>query len=366
MTKLGEKARSFSPSNYAEYELLAFLGGIARIYPRLSGKAQRRIRGMLASGLDSNRGNLLSIQHEVTTAVHLRRQGFNVIFNDLESGGDFDFLARKGRIEAEGGCKMISGDLGRKIHLRRSRELFKKVEDSMHAAYKESDRGTLIRITIPDRLGASVEQHQGIKQTVLAALLNDDDAARSPFCEVRVTRFEIADSPFEHARTGELDKSRVSEFLELLTGQNQTHSVCIFSPGNRAAIVMLESQKKDEMLLSFRSVLKDSVSNQFTKRRPALLAVQIHDLSEDQLRELAGLDSREWESATGLQALTSRFLQSPNRSHVLGIAYRAHGKLLTQEGTTTADSVAYFIKNRDHPVASDPEYSVFSATPKKT
>src|ERR1044071_4374707 len=97
-----------------QYELFAFAAGVVRIYDRLSAPGQNRLRGMLLDGLKPD-NNLLSLQHEVLTCVHLVSRGYDVEPNDIENGSGLGFIARLGGLELEVECKMFTGDLGRKL-----------------------------------------------------------------------------------------------------------------------------------------------------------------------------------------------------------------------------------------------------------
>ena len=97
--------------NDAQYRLYAFAATIVRIYEQLSVPGNVRLRGMLLDGLKPD-NNLLSLQHEINTAVHFVSRGFDLDFNDIEKGSGVDFIARYDGIELEVECKMFTGDLG--------------------------------------------------------------------------------------------------------------------------------------------------------------------------------------------------------------------------------------------------------------
>lgn len=155
--------RPFRVENMAEYELVAFAAGTVRSYERLSASGGGRLRGILLDGLKEDKG-LSSVQHEITTAVHLMSRGFDVEFHDMEHGGDFDFVARKEDVETEVECKMFSADLGRKIHRRRSSTLCKALGSVLSQTYGSASVGMIVTVAIPipDRLTPSPEQHRGI------------------------------------------------------------------------------------------------------------------------------------------------------------------------------------------------------------
>src|SRR5262249_39560731 len=133
------------------YRLISFMVGIVRAHQRLSARGRTRLRGMLLDGLKSDHG-LLALENEIATALHLLSRGFDVEFHDIEEGSGVDFIARQGGVEIEVECKMISGDLGRKVHRHRAIALFGLLAEISKRTYSAATRGLLVRIALPDRL----------------------------------------------------------------------------------------------------------------------------------------------------------------------------------------------------------------------
>lgn len=342
----------------AEYELAAFLAGVMKIYPRLSPAGQRRLQGRLIDGIQAEQG-LLGIQHEITTVAHLMSRGFSVECRDLEKGGGFDFLASRDGVELEIECKMASGDIGRKIHKRKSLVLFKELHAAITPAFASAVVGLVVRITVPDRLSGKQEDHRRIADALNEALIRGIEIS-SDTCSVHVYEFQIQGSPFDIRSEAELSKPEVSDLIKQITGQSNTNSMVLYSPGKRAIVLVVDSLKPDKVLDAVRAVLRESALKQFTKDRPGVLAVQLHDLSEEQIQELASADSSDRKSATGVQMMTSDLLNSPSRSHVHSVVYRAHGKLVDRGAAKTISSLAYYIVNQTNQHARDARYSVFS------
>lgn len=353
--------KPFHLENIAQYELISFAAGVVRSYERLDEIGKRRLRGTLLDGLKEDKG-LLSIQHEIATAVHLMSRGFDVEFYDMENGGGFDYIARKDDVEIEVECKMFSVDLGRKIHRRRSATLYKVLEDMLTQTYKAAYAGLIVTVTLPDRLMPSPEQHRGIERALRTALLSGNSVNETEYCAVRVSDFVVNESPF--IKTPEhLSKRAIQQFVEERTGRKNTPLTIMFSPGRSAAILLLESKKSDDVLKGMRHQLREAAKGQFSKTRPAVLAVQLHDLTADQLADMTHSDSSWRGNATGLQIMTSDFLQSPSRSHIHTVVYRSHSLLSEQnlDGTKRADGIAYLIKNRFHPLHNDIRYAAFGS-----
>ena len=352
--------RPFQIENIAQYELVGFAAGVVRSYERLSDGGKRRLRGALLDGLKEDKG-LLSIQHEITTAVHLMSRGFDVEFHDMEYGGGADYIARKDDIEIEVECKMFSADLGRKIHRRRSATLSKVLEGALSQTYSAASTGLIVIVNIPDRLTPSPKQHLGIEETIRMGLLNGNAFTQTEYCVVRVLDFPIDRSPFNKVPE-QLSRKEMDQFVRERTGRSNSTLITMFSPSKRAVVLSLESEKPDEVLKGMHHQLREAAKGQFSKTRPAILAVQLHDLTADQLVDLAQSDSSWRGNATGLQIMTSDFLQSPSRSHIHTVVYRSHGALGDkQDGTKHADGIAYMIKNGFHPLAKDARYSAFGA-----
>ena len=136
----------------------------------------------------------------------------------------------------------------------------------------------------------------------------------------------------------------------------------LFSPGQRAVILSIASEKQDEVLDGMRRQLRDAAKGQFSGTRPAMLAVQLHALTADQLISLGLLDSSSRSAATSLQIMTSDFLQRPSSAHIHTIAYRSHAMIdhSALTGTTRGTGPSYVIKNRNHPLYGDPRLELFT------
>lgn len=352
--------RPFRIENIAQYELIGFAAGTVRTYERLSEVGKRRLRGALLDGLKEDKG-LLSIQHEITTAIHLMSRGFDVEFHDVECGGGCDYIARKDDVEIEVECKMFSADLGRKIHRRRSATLCKALEGSLTQTYNNATVGLMVTVAIPDRLTPSPGQYRGIEETVRTSLLSGNAFTQTAYCLVRVSDFPVDSSPFNKAPE-QLSRKEINQFVSERTGRSNSTLIIMFSPKRRAVGLLLESEKSDDVLKGMHHQLREAANSQFSKTRPAFLAVQLHDLTADQLGDLARSDSPWRRNATGLQIMTSDFLQSPSRAHIHTVVYRSHGALgdQKQDGTKRAEGIAYMIKNGLHPMYEDARYAAFS------
>lgn len=344
------------------YKLYAFVAGVVRIHERLCLAGQRRLRGMLRDGLQPD-NNLLSLQHEILTVVHLVGRGYDVVMNDLENGSGVDFIASLQGLELEIECKMFTGDIGRQIHRRKALDLHKHLSVTLQRAYGTAAKSRLVRITIPTRLTCSPLQLQGIDSTVSVALQPNAFAAKTEYCEVQVSEFDVADSPFNVSAPSEVTLEAISTFVEAKLNRINKELMIIFSPGKRALVALVESARPDAVLKGIYRQLREAAKGQFTRSRPGILSVQFQDLTADQMEGIAMSDTTERTKATGLQLMTSSFLASENRRHIHSVSYRSHGRLLAQDralaNTIQETGLGYFIRNPFSPYHQDPRASIF-------
>lgn len=165
-----------------------------------------------------------------------------------------------------------------------------------------------------------------------------------------------------------MTEANVQGFLSARFGEaRNAPTVFVFSPGAYALILMVESASPDSVLGSMLSVLKKSAKTQFTKQRPGLLAVQLHDLTEAQLLGLGERDFSAPDRGNGLQRIATELFNSDSCRHMLSIVFRSHGSLTesrvvlgsTQTTTKSATGPAYVFTNHQHLDAGKPVARLF-------
>src|SRR5690606_23506624 len=226
----------------ADADLLAFCAGITKIDDNLTPSAKKRLKGMILDGLKPD-NNLLSVQHEASTAVHFISLGFDLEFNDLEEGSGVDFIGRLDGIELEIECKMFTGDIGRQLHRKKVLALQQYLSQFIQQVFNAANNGLLIRITIPGRLSCSTNQLDAIGQTLTKGIVNGKTITSSEECEIEVLDFDIGSSPFSSDRPEEVSKASLTEYVEKLTGRKNTNLMSFYSPKKKAVVVLMESSK---------------------------------------------------------------------------------------------------------------------------
>lgn len=354
------------PTTREQYALYSFVAGVVRIYEGLSVRGRARLRGMLLDGLKSEKG-LASVEHEVTTAIHLMRIGFDVEFQDLEQGGGVDFVAKKGTTELEVECKVFTADIGRQIHKRRLLSLYKTLMPVLERLHRDASTGILVRVVLPGRLTPSLQQAQGIVEAVSRAVLQGSGRTVSDACSVQTLDFAIDASPFTVPHPSKLSRPDVVDFVANRIGVRSLNPelAIIFTPARTAAVLLVESEVPDRVLEGMKYQLRHAAKGQFTGTRPGILTAHIHALSGAQMISLADLQETDLQNPTGLRVMTSNFLANDSRMHIHTVAYRARGELSLEQvsGSVTENGISYFIENPLNPVAGNEAYRIFSRSP---
>ena len=88
---------------------------------------------------------------------------------------------------------------------------------------------------------------------------------------MEVRDFDMALSPLNIA-SGEVQRGKVAEFFATHTGRSNHPAIFMFSPGSSALIVVLKSDRPDDVLDGMRRQLREGANKQFSGTRPAYLA----------------------------------------------------------------------------------------------
>ena len=351
---------TWPPKSAEQVRLYSFLAMIVRCHQRLRSEGKKRLSGMLVDALKGEYG-LASLAFEMKVVAHLMARGFDVEFHDIEEGGGFDFLASNDDVEIEIECKFVSGDIGRKIHLKRMHQLGTVLLPEMTKALDQLDGGRLFRILIPNRLGGTDEQHDEIRHLLSQAITDPKTGTSTMPYEISVMEFPVEDSPFGQLPPDDISLVHVQRFLSDQFGIDNKNVLINFHPKRGAVLVVLESKKKDAVLKGIHRQLKDSARKQFSGDRPGILCCQLADVTDDQLRAFESDDG----GGTGLQFMVSDLIARRPQLHT--VAFMSVGTVQERRPTieimrrtsTQVTGVAYTFLNHDHPLADDSRYEVF-------
>jgi hypothetical protein len=346
------------------YRFLAFATMLVQVHHLVGAPGRKRLTGIVRDALQSDVG-LNPIALELATAAHLARRGFDVAFADLETGGGFDLLATRNGAEIEVECKTVSGDVGKQIHRRRFAQLAFRLLPVLRAALPGLSGGILARLVMPGRLDGQAERQGAIADTVGRALSTLEPFPGPEPCSVEITRFDTTGTPFD--RPDLPDQDSIRAFARERLGADNPHILAFGRPREKAIVVVTESRRSDRILRGIMRQLKEAAETQFSRARPAVLAVQFVDISADEMLELARADSSDPARASGLQLASSAFLDSPKRDHIHTVVYRALGTASRTtsrredviEQAVSESAPSYVFRNPNHPLATDARYRAF-------
>ena len=336
----------------AEYRLYSFVAAVVRAHAILSERGKARLAGAIRSALEKEAG-LGPLAFEMKMAVHLMSRGFDVEYHDLESGGGYDFLARREAVEFEVECKHVSADIGRQIHRRKIYDLGRLLHPVLSRALDETPGGRFLRVTLPGRLTTNRMQQEAIAGQVGGILSGARANVDDPVCAVSMREFSLQASPFSEERGRSLNMSGVEEYVRSAFGLEQAHILANWRPGHAAVVVYFQSRKADRVLDELFKHLKDNLKRQFSGELPAFLCVHLADLTREQLLELANADRAG--AVTGIQRAASILLQ--RRAHLHTIALMADGAVEIRQGRNSnraeravqETGPSYVFRNPDHP-----------------
>ncbi len=354
------------PRTYEEYCLYSFMAMIAKSHRMLTPTGQNNLSGMLRSALDNESG-LATLQHEMIIAAALLSKDFDITFSDIESGGGFDFLAKKSGIELEVECKTHSADIGRKVHRRQLYQFGGEILPLLNSALTLRSGGQFARVILPGRLDGKTQKLQVLSACLKTVFEQGISFSGPDPCRIEYRSFNLAGSPFEASDPQDVEKTALRRFITDSLGHPAHNILAKVDPGNAAVVVSIESIQPDNVTESIENQLKKLVKRQLTGSRPGLICVRFVDITEDQLLEIAQYDKDE--GASSLRRMTSNLFDREDWRQVHTVSYFAPGHATyfsSQSGETTTTHTresgsAYVFVNEDHELAADSRLRIFTA-----
>ncbi|KJC45306.1 hypothetical protein [Bradyrhizobium sp. LTSP857] len=299
--------------------LYSFLISAYRIHQALPQQAISAFGGQLAKAANDANG-LRPFAYELAIATHLMGKGWDVEMTDYGGLAQFDFLARKDDVEIEIECKATSNDRGRKIHQQEVNRLADLLLGTTERL-AETPSCHLIRVTVPDRLGSSNEELNGIAALVANAAEQRSSAA-DPLANVDYIPNDIASWPEPTKDAG----SRL--FFEQQFGLVNCHLLFHGRVGASIVAVAITSAKPDSVVKYIAREAKDA-ADQCSGTRPALIALNLVDqIPNDELEEML-------RTPGGFHRIAAAVFESDKRTHVDSIAFTLPQRVRTHNGATS-------------------------------
>ena len=344
----------------AVQRFISFASMTVFCHRRLSSQGKRRLKGMLLSALNSDYG-LGPLAYEMAIAAHLMSKRFDVTFNDIETGGGFDFLAQKNSTVLEVECKFVSADIGRQIHLKRLCQFGDSVMPQLNRYTRNADGGIFVHLSIPGKLYGNSKHHSTLLEIIFKGIERKADKIESDGNKVAISQFDVAQSPFSSNSRNNIYQGNLEKFVYDKFSISNKNFFSSYVPNKSALILVIESEKQNNVLDSLYRQLKKSANEQFSSKNPAILCAHLVDIEETELLAL----KNKGDSAIGLDYLSTRLILG--RPYLHSISFSAPGSIreiskfignMSQQYFREAVP-AYTIANPNHAFADNVEYSIF-------
>ena len=347
----------------SQQRFISFVIMTVKCYERLSSVGKNRVRGMLRDSLNmGNQVGLAPFAYEMRIAAHLMNTGCSVEFSDIECGGGADFIATNADLSFEVECKYISGDIGRKVHLKKFLQLAIKLRPSLEPSLETVRNGVICRVKIPDRLTGNQDESNCISELLTKALLEGCDIDTNGRYSLEISKFDPKDSPLGNVPVGDVDLADFQSFLLEKAGIDNRNTFVIIRPGIGAIVLVVESKKKDRVLYSVFRELKDAARKQLSVTKPGILCCELVELREEELEELARLEDR----PNDFQLMVSNVIM--RRPQLVSLSFTTSGRLsygqqrLGQFEVSSFSEVGktYTMINIHHELANDERLRMFT------
>jgi hypothetical protein len=299
------RRRSHFPRNEPFETAYGIAAAMQRVHAQLNAFGKGQFAGRLQGAMKEQSG-LRPISYEVLILTHLAHRGFDVECIDLTGRGRYDFLATRSGESIEVECKTTARDVGRKIHMSEVSTLGNVL---WPIARPLLDKGGfhLLLIEVPNRLSAREEDMRGLADLFARAVV-DDGHADGEMATVEYTVIDTQPKGLPDTMEDKLRSIFLSEF-----GRQASSIVFYGRPEGGALAIGVRSREPDKVLDALADQAKEA-AKQCTGERPAVIAMQMTEISRAQLTDLV-------KGPSGLHKIVHEVLRAEDRRHVESIAF---------------------------------------------
>ncbi len=334
--ELSEDATAFSSE---ELRGLAFATSSLQVFGLLSEQGRKVLVGKLRGDLKNK--SLRSLDFELSTIVHLGGKGFGISFSDIETSGGHDFIASFGTLDFEVECKLISGDIGRKVHHRDALALFNMVRPILFKHIGSSAKSILVGIELSDRLSPGIEVLRSISDHVSTALDMGETKHKVPIGSILTHRFDMDGTPF-FPRDGLIDIDDASSYVKGRFGWKSPQMFCLWTEDlSCAAVIAIACEQPDKIVSSIIKTLIEASQSQFSKNRPAVFYAGLQAISSLALRDLAHKSDSDPKIPNPLDVISFKVFE--RRPFIHSIHYVSHHEEVVLNEDTSDDAPGHII-----------------------
>jgi hypothetical protein len=339
----------------AIYPAASFAAQILSLLDASSKEEAQRLRRRV-HGAFNNPDDMRGLCLELSVATHFTLAGKNVSWPEPNGAPVFDLLvedAGEGGLEVE--IKSISNDKGRKIHEREALDFYALAKPYLDFT-RNLKKGLSVVLTLPERLPTAVKERQELAKQVAHAIYGGVSCELPNGASVRIKDFDPQALGLDFS-----DQREIRRIVDSVTETNNRRSMIIGSPGGGVLAFTIESAQDDNLIKAMFDTLSDAARRQLSGTRAGLLIASLDGLDAAQLRSLGLQDELSGSPPTGLRVGVSKFLNSSERNHVVGVGFVSRSGIASDVGgTISTGGAAYYFHKADSTFWTDEFKGLFS------
>jgi hypothetical protein len=312
------------------YAACTFAASAVALSKQLSWKARDRLIGMVRDNLSLD-GDSRRLQHELTVAAHFSQHGWDMTFIDLEGVGNFDYLVRKGGVEADVECKTVSGDTGNVIHQGDALRFMENVHTLLISG--TPDAWWSVNITFPQHLPKIRQEHLALADIVAKCMREGRALEHVDGVVVEVSRQDMPT----------LANDNLHAFVQAAARQLQHrqngHVGSIYNKKHLLSLCVSSTRPTRMVSNTYESIKRGC--KQLSRERAGFVWTQFVDMSDRDLVRLAD------ETRNAFDYISTRIFKNKDRRHVAVLSYSADGEVKLTERRSPHTISRYYSRGGD-------------------
>lgn len=355
-----ETVPSWEVNNRAIYPAAAFAAQVLSIIDvspkQFAQQLIRRIHGALKKP-----DEMRALRLELRAAAHFAKRGLKISWPEMTGIGKFDlFIEELGPKGLEIECKSISTDKGRKVHRQEVLEFYGLLWPHFEVKRKTLCTGLSVVLTVPERFPKEYNSRKELAKQVGKQIVCGQSAVFSDGSSLKIDEFDTNRLGFIPNTS---NPKEIRAALDEITDTRNREALIIGTMAGGVLAFAVQSNQDDTFMKAVFDTLSDSVKKkQLSGVRGGMFLVELFGIDEEQIISIASQDKDPSLPSTALDLGASKFLSSPNRDGVIGVAFLSKGGLLPEsDGFIDSRGGAYFFSNRESSLWSDDFSGLFSS-----
>lgn len=315
--KLAIRNRTYAKINVDEadnHRAVSLIAAVRNFASLLDLRQQERLRARIIESLDPDR-DIRELEHEMRAFVHYRGAGCKILPSDENQNGRFDFLVNAGRggddFELE--CKTFAEDIGNPISIADSVHVFAAFRSAIAADSNFRESG-ILTVHFPARVTTSEQELRLLVSDFLCKGCVSCDYGQLSLTFERKIEWDTL------LRTGR--REDVLDDIATRFVEHNRHTMTMISR-EQAIMGVVRSDRDSRPANAVFGRLK-SASEQFSRKRPAVIWGHFLGFGEDDFREL--LEERRFGQRT-FDVFGNYLFKNPNRNYICRLRLSADGNL---------------------------------------